>query len=227
MKRGKFIVIEGTDGSGKTTQFEKLVLRIESKIALFDFPQYDKPSSFFVKEYLAGRYGTAEEVGPYKASIFYALDRFDVAPTINKALSEEKTVVSNRYVGSNMGHQGAKFEDKKERLEYFNWLYNLEYKILGIPKPDLNIILHMPAKIAQEFAAKQTKGGFAAGSKRDIHEGNLKHLELAEKVYLEMAEIFPDDFQVVECLENGKLLSIDEVHEKVWKVVNKVLNMHS
>ncbi|MEK7463030.1 MAG: thymidylate kinase [Patescibacteria group bacterium] len=223
MERGKFIVIEGTDGSGKTTQFEKLVLRVESPVALFDFPQYDKPSSFFVKEYLAGHYGTAEEVGPYKASLFYAIDRFDVAPMINKALTEGKTVFSNRYVGSNMGHQGAKIEDKKERLKYFNWLYDLEYNIFGIPKPDLNIVLHVPAKTAQEFASKQNKGGYAAGEKRDIHEGNLKHLEHAEMVYLEMSEIFPKDFQLVECVENGKLLSIDAVHEKVWKAVSKIL----
>lgn len=223
MKRGKFIVIEGTDGSGKTTQFEKLVLRVELPVALFDFPQYDKQSSFFVREYLAGHYGTAEEVGPYKASLFYAIDRFDVAPMINKALNEGKTVFSNRYVGSNMGHQGAKIENKKERLKYFNWLYDLEYNIFGIPKPDLNIVLHVPAKIAQEFAIKQNKGGYAAGEKRDIHEGNLKHLEHAEKVYLEIAEIFPDNFQVVECVENRKLLSIDDIHEKVWKIAKKVI----
>ena len=223
MKKGKFIVIEGTDGSGKTTQFEKLVLRVESPVALFDFPQYDKSSSYFVKEYLAGHYGTAEEVGPYKASLFYAIDRFDVAPSINKALAEGKTVFSNRYVGSNMGHQGAKIEDRKEFLKYLNWLYDLEYNIFGIPKPDLNIILHVPAKIAQEFATKQNKGGYVAGEKRDIHEGNLKHLERAEMVYLEMAKIFPDYFKVIECVGNGKLLSIDAVHEKVWKAVSKIL----
>jgi len=223
-QKGKFIIIEGTDGSGKKTQFEKLVLRIEHRVATFDFPQYDKPSSFFVKEYLNGHYGTAEEVGPYKASIFYAVDRFDISPMIRNAINDGKIAVSNRYVGSNMGHQGAKIEDKKERVKYFNWLYELEYGILGIPKPDLNIILHMPAKIAQEFVDKKGAREYIGGAKRDLHEGDLKHLERAERVYLEMAEIFPEDFIVVECVENGRLLSVDEVHERVWDKVSRFIS---
>ena len=223
-QKGKFIIIEGTDGSGKKTQFEKLVLRIEHRVATFDFPQYDKPSSFFVKEYLNGHYGTAEEVGPYKASIFYAVDRFDISPMIRNAINDGKIAVSNRYVGSNMGHQGAKIEDKKERVKYFNWLYELEYGILGIPKPDLNIILHMPAKIAQEFVDKKGAREYIGGAKRDLHEGDLRHLERAERVYLEMAEIFPEDFIVVECVENGRLLSVDEVHERVWDKVSRFIS---
>ena len=222
-QKGKFIVIEGTDGSGKTTQFEKLVLRIENRVATFDFPQYDKPSSFFVKEYLNGRYGTVEEVGPYKASIFYAIDRFDISSKIREAVSDGKIVVSNRYVGSNMGHQGAKIEDKKERTKYFKWLYELEYGILGIPKPDLNIILYMPAEIAQGFVDKKSARDYIGGKKRDIHEGNLGHLKKAEKTYLEMAEIFPDDFKIIECFEDGKVLSIDDIHEKLWRIVENML----
>src|SRR5688572_8863017 len=107
MKRGKFIVIEGTDGSGKKTQFELLVKRLKKaghKVATFDFPQYGTPSAYFVEQYLNGHYGSIKETGPYRASLFYALDRFDAAPHIQAALAEGTMVICNRYVASNMGH---------------------------------------------------------------------------------------------------------------------------
>lgn len=225
MKQGKFIVIEGTDGSGKTTQFEKLVLRIEKPVALFDFPQYSKPSAFFVEKYLNGGYGTLNQIGPKLGSVFYAVDRFDAGFAIRKAKEAGKICVSNRYIGSNMGHQGGKIKSKKERREYFEWLYELEFGILGIPKPDINIILHVPAEVAQKMVDNKNSDmrQYVGGKKRDIHEADLEHLKHAEEVYLEIAELFPKNFVVVECVENGKLLSIDAVHEKVWEVVSKIL----
>jgi dTMP kinase len=122
---GVFIVIEGTDGSGKGTQFNRLAERLTGEgydVATFDFPQYDQDSSHFVREYLNGKYGTAEEVGPYTGSLFYALDRYEAAPKIRKALEEGKVVLANRYVGSNMAHQGTKFRHAEERRGYFIWL---------------------------------------------------------------------------------------------------------
>ena len=218
-------MIEGTDGSGKTTQFEKLVLRIEKPVALFDFPQYSKPSAYFVEKYLNGGYGTLEQIGPKLGSVFYAVDRFDAGFAIRKAEEEGKICISNRYIGSNMGHQGGKIMGKKERKEYFEWLYELEFGILGIPKPDINIILHMPAEMAQKMVDKKSANmrQYAGGKKRDLHEADLGHLKHAEEVYLEIAELFPENFVVVECVENGKLLSVDEIHEKVWAVVKKVI----
>src|SRR5438309_125915 len=109
---GIFIVLEGADGSGKATQFRLLAERLRAvgyDVAVFDFPRHDRPSSHFVRSYLNGEYGPAKEVSPYTASLFYALDRFEAAPAIRQALSEGKVVLSNRYVGSNMAHQGAKF----------------------------------------------------------------------------------------------------------------------
>ncbi len=228
MKQGKFIVIEGTDGSGKTKQFEKLVSRLRKigkRVAEFDFPQYSKPSSFFVREYLNGRYGGADKVGPKKGSLFYALDRFDAGFAIRRAEEMGKICVSNRYIGSNMGHQGGKIKTRKGRREYFKWLENLEFGILGIPRPDVNIILHVPAEIAQSLVDKKGKAmrKYANGKKRDIHEADIKHLKHAEMVYLEIAKLFPKNFILVECFEKGRLLSIDEVHEKVWKIVKKVI----
>src|SRR5687767_7311909 len=107
-KQGVFIVIEGSDGSGKSTQLKLIKERLEAaghQVELFDFPQYDQPSSYFVRRYLEGAYGKADDVGPYTSSLFYALDRYEAAPHIKKALQAGKIVLSDRFTGSNMGHQ--------------------------------------------------------------------------------------------------------------------------
>ena len=125
---GLFLVIEGTDGSGKGTQFKILADRLKSEghdVVTFDFPQYDHDSSYFVKQYLNGNYGTADEVGPYTGSLFYALDRYQAAPAIRQALADGKIVLANRFTGSNMAHQGTKFTNDEERRGNFIWLDNL------------------------------------------------------------------------------------------------------
>lgn len=216
--------MEGTDGSGKTTQFRKLVSGLRHngyKVTTFDFPQYNKPSSYFVKEYLNGRYGGWREVGPYKASIFYALDRFGAGAEIRSQLRRGKIVVSNRYVPSNMGHQGAKIKNCAERRKFFRWLYEFEYGLLDIPKPDLVLILHVPSKIAQKLVDKKGAREYVGGVRRDVHEADIKHLRRAEETYLDMAKIFPRDFKLIECVENGKLLSPDKIHELVWQIIEK------
>ncbi len=226
MKKGKFIVIEGIDGSGKGEQFKLLLSRLKRegfKVATFDFPQYGKPSAFFVERYLNGRYGTLKEVGSYKASVFYALDRFDVAPRIQQWLGESRVVVSNRYVPSNMGHQGAKLKSAAERKKYLRWVYEFEYGIMGIPKPDISVVLHVPAHVAYGLIGKKRSRKYLMGKQRDIHEGSIEHLERAEQTYLEMAKMFPKDFVVVECTKDKKLLTIEEIHEKVWKEAMKLL----
>lgn len=221
--------MEGTDGSGKTTQFKKLVSSLRRKgyaIAAFDFPQYDKPSSYFVKEYLNGRYGGWREVGPYKASVFYALDRFDVGKKIRERLKEGKIVVSNRYVASNMGHQGAKIGSRKERRKFFRWLDEFEYRLLGIPKPDATIVLRVPPRIAQRLVDKKGVREYVGGVRRDMHEADIKHLRRAEVTYLDMVKTFPRDFLLVECMERGRLLSPEAVHGKVWQAVKKRLRIN-
>jgi dTMP kinase len=225
MSPGKLIVIEGPDGSGKSEQFKRLIAKIPSGTVLqtTHFPQYEEPSSYFVREYLAGNYGTLDTIGPYEASLFYAMDRYDASiKRINKWLEAGNTVIFDRFVGSNMGHQGSKIEDEKERINFFQWLYEIEYGMLKIPKPDLNIILHMTAEVSLELRNKRAQTE-TVPLKKDIHEADLVHLQKTEKIYLQMAQLFPNDFTVVECVENGRLLSIDEVHEKVWAIARKVL----
>ena len=157
-KKGKFIVIDGTDGSGKATQTEKLVDRLraeEYSVFMLDFPQYGERSAALVEDYLNGKFGTAEEVGPYRASIFYACDRFAASKKIKERLERGEVVVSNRYVSANMGHQAGKIADPLERDNFLEWLESLEYDIFGIPRPDCQILLYADPVIAQKLVDKK------------------------------------------------------------------------
>lgn len=223
--RGTFIVIEGTDGSGKGTQFKLLRERLERggyDIATFDFPQYEQPSSFFVREYLNGKYGTADEVGPYTASLFYALDRYQVAGQIRTALAEGKIVLTNRFTGSSMAHQGTKFRHIEERRGYFIWLDNLEFEMLHIPRPDMSVVLRVPAEIAQKLVDQKEARSYT-DQKRDIHEADLGHLQRAAEVYDDMCQLFPKDFTPIDCVRGGELLDVETVQELLWQKVAPLL----
>lgn len=222
--RGKFIVIDGTDGSGKATQTKMLqeyLVKSGYEVEVADFPQYGTKTAGPVEEYLNGKYG---QMNPYACSILYAIDRFDASFKIREWLDQGKIVISNRYVTANAGHQGGKIDSNAERIKFFKWLDNLEYNILGIPKPDLNIILHVPAKVAQKLVDKKPKNArvYAKGKKRDLHEKDLKHLERAEVVFIEIAELFPNT-KFIECYEGGKLLDPQEIHNRVWNYVRRIV----
>ncbi len=224
-KPGKFIVIDGTDGSGKSTQTHILVRRLKKEgfdVALTDFPQYGKKSAGLVEEYLNGHYGSAQEVGPYRASIFYAVDRYDAGFKIKRWLAEGKLIISNRYVTSNLAHQGGKITDSRERKKYFKWLDNLEYGLFGIPRPDLTLILHVDAAVAQKLVDKKGAREYVGGKKRDIHEDDIKHLRHAEKVYLEIARTFPK-MKIVECTKNNEIISRKEIAAMVWKSIKNII----
>jgi len=221
-KKGKFIVIDGTDGAGKATQAKVLFKRLQKmhkKVHMEDFPQYGKKSAGPVEEYLNGLYGTAEELGAYIPSIFYAVDRFAAAQRIRKYLAEGYIVICNRYVTANMAHQGGKIKKNSDRHKYFKWLFELEYNFFKIPKPDLNLILHVPAKIAQKLVDQKGQRFYIGHKKRDLHEKDLDHLLNAEKTFLEISKEF--GYPVIECYKNDNLMSIDEIAELIWKKVNK------
>jgi thymidylate kinase/thymidylate synthase ThyX len=224
-ENGLFVVIEGTDGSGKGTQFEILKERLEKAgydVSTFDFPQYDQPSSYFVKEYLNGEYGTAEEVGPYTGSLFYALDRYEASSKIREALEAGKIVLANRFSGSNMAHQGTKFEYPEERRGYFIWNDNLEFEMLKIPRPDKNIVLRVPADIAQKLVDQKEKRSYT-DKKRDLHEADINHMRLSVEVYDDLCQLFPKDFQRVDCVRNGELLSIETISDLIWETITPIL----
>lgn len=221
MSTGTFIVIEGTDGSGKTVQTSLLVERLKNegrRVESISFPQYGERSAAMVEDYLNGAFGSAHEVGPYRSSIFYAVDRYAASKKIQTWLDEGTIVISNRYIGSNMGHQGGKMKDPEERKKFFEWNYHLEYTIFGIPKPTANIILRVPAEISQALVDKKEAREYLHGKKRDIHEADLNHLKDAETAYLDMATHF-SEFSLVECVDNGVLLPPEQIHERVWQLV--------
>lgn len=222
---GTFIVIEGTDGSGKGTQFALLAEALTKQghdVALFDFPQYSQESSYFVREYLNAKYGTAEQVGPYTASLFYALDRYQAAQDIRDALAKGKIVLANRYVGSNMGHQGTKFDAKQEREKYFAWLDELEFGMLGIPRPTMNFVLRVPAETCQKLVDQKASREYTT-QKRDLHEADLNHLKRAVEVYDDMCHMFPNDFTAIDCTVDGELMSIPKIQSILIQKVHAML----
>lgn len=218
-------MLEGTDGSGKSTQTELLVKKLKKngyQVEQISFPQYGQPSAAMVEDYLNGQFGTAKQVGPYRASIFYAIDRYAAKEKINHWLKQGKIVIANRYVASNLGHQGGKISDDKQRKKYFAWDYNLEYNIFGLPKPDINLILHVTPKISQQLIDKKDQREYLKGKKRDIHENDLKHLRQAEQTYLQIAKLYPE-FTLIECVKNDKILPIDTIQNKIWQQVKSQL----
>ncbi len=231
MKKGKFFVFEGIDGCGKATQTDLLADYFKKEgyeVEKIDFPQHGERSSAMVDDYLNGKYGTSEEVSPYIASIFFSCDRYDASFKIKKWLAEGKIVVSDRYTVSNLGHQGGKMvENKKEWKKYVNWLYNLEYNIFGIPKPDYTFILKTSPEFSLKLAhniinkEKQKKREAYLGNskKQDIHEKDENHLRSALDSYLLAAKEFPKDFKVIECLEKGNMLAPEIINQKLIKEI--------
>jgi dTMP kinase len=225
MERGMFIVLEGADGSGKTTQFNLLSERLQAvgyEVAVFDFPRYGEPSSHFIQSYLNGGYGPASQVSPYTASLFYALDRYESRAAISKALTAGKIVLSNRFVGSNMAHQGSKFTNIAERRGFFVWEDSLEFELLGIPRPDLNIFLRVPAEISYKLVGKKNARSYT-DKKHDEHEGDINHLRQTVETYGQLCKLFPKDFKLIECTKNGKILSIPQINNNIWEIIKPFL----
>ncbi|HEU5004723.1 MAG TPA: hypothetical protein VFT49_01410 [Candidatus Saccharimonadales bacterium] len=220
---GTFIVIEGADGSGKSTQFNILKARLEAighEVDVFKFPQHHEPSGYFVHKYLNGGYGPIDKISPYTASLFYALDRFEGAPAIRQSMQSGHIALSDRYVGANMAHQGSKFTNPAEQRGFFVWEDGLEFELLNIPRPTLTIFLHVPAEISQRLLAERAK---KTGVALDEHEKNVEHLRTTVSTYEKLCQLFPNDFKLVDCTENGKLLSVPQINNKIWDVVKPIL----
>ncbi|MCC6847942.1 MAG: thymidylate kinase [Deltaproteobacteria bacterium] len=220
---GVFVVVDGLDGSGKGTQTARLERRLRADgrdVVLVDFPRYGAPSAYFIERYLRGEYGDLADVGAYRASLFYALDRFDASFEIRAALARGGIVISNRYVSANKGHQMAKLADRGERERFLAWLNHLEYELLGIPKPDLTILLHVPADVGFDLVAGKDERAYLRGKARDIHEDDRAHLRAAEAAYLALVTLDRSErWERVECMEDGRLLTVEEVEHRVWALV--------
>lgn len=225
--RGVFIVIDGTDGSGKGTQTARLERRLAAAgrdVVVVDFPRYGEPSAYFVERYLRGEYGDLASVDAYRASTFYALDRFDASAGIRVALERGAVVVSNRYVSANKGHQMAKIADPAERTRFLAWLNELEYGTLGIPRPDLTLFLHVPADVGFELVARKDERAYLNGKVRDIHEDDRAHLRAAEAAYLALVASDPSEpWLRIACMDGDRLLGIEEVEARVWEAVRPLV----
>lgn len=229
MKKGIFIVIDGTDGSGKATQTKLLADRLEKsgrKVKTIDFPQYE--NNFFGKivgRYLSGEFGTSSEVSPYLASILYAGDRFEEKEEIEKWLAEDFVVIADRYASSNQIHQGGKVSNQKKREEFLAWLEELEYGIFKIPRPRAIIYLDMPIDISQKLlktnSAKKKKT-YLKG-KKDIHENDLNHLSDAKNSAIELVKK-NNNWIRIECSQNGKPLSVEEINRNIAEKIMPFLS---
>ena len=223
--QGFFIVLEGSDGAGKGTQFRLLAERLKAvgyDVEVFDFPRYEHESSYFVRRYLNGDYGPADKISPYSASLFFALARFEAADKIRNALAEGKIVLANRYVGSNMAHMGAKIKDPLEQRSFFVWEDSLEFQLLKLPRPNMNIFLKVPAEISYELIAKKDARSYTAKN-RDEHESDMEHLRSAVDTYSLLCQLFPSDFIAIDCVQDGELMSIPDINNRIWSLIKPML----
>jgi len=227
IKKGKFIVIEGIDGSGKRTQTELLVNKLRQekyKVKTIDFPQYE--NNFFGKfigECLAGTHGDFAKLDAKIASVLYAVDRFESGEKIKKWLEQGNTVVIDRYVSSNQIHQGGKISDVKKRREFLSWLEKMEFEVFKIPKPDVVIYLNVPLKISLQLLKNNNnkqKKNYLHG-KKDAHESNIEHLVNAERSALSLARS-EKRWLKIKCYRNGKLLSKEEIAKMVWREISQI-----
>lgn len=220
--KGKLIVIEGNDCSGKETQSQLLLqrlLREGKKVEKLSFPDYETPTGKIVggpylgKEDMISSYFEEgpTNVDPKVAALYYAADRRYALPRIKKLIDKGYYVILDRYVESNMAHQGCKIIDKEERLKLYDWFETLEYDLLELPRPDLTIFLHMPLNKILDLK----KGRMYS----DEHESSILYLKTSEEAYLELTEI--KNYKKIECLEKGKLRDILDIHEEIYNTVMK------
>ena len=220
-QKGKVIVIEGGDGSGKATQAQLLVSYLKKKkilVKYFDFPQYYHTfHGQTVARYLRGEFGQLNNISPYLASLAYALDRLSVKTQMEDFLKKGGIIVANRYTPSNMAYQGARFSDKKEREKFFCWLYDLEYKINKIPKENLVIYLYVPWQIGLALTQKKGERRYLAG-RNDIHEKDIQFRQKVEEMYLLLAKK-NKNWVVINAVENNQILSIEAIQQKIIKTL--------
>ncbi len=220
MSKGKLIVIEGTDCSGKQTQSEKLVQNLQErgiKAISFSFPDYDSPTGKIIGDAYLGQNGNSffkegiENVAPKISSLYYAADRVYHKDIIDKYLLDGYIVILNRYVESNMAFQGGKIKDIKKRNMMYEWLDNLEYVLLDMPRPDMVIFLYLPYEYVCILKEKRGKSA------------NTNILRMAEIAYIELSSIY--EYQKINCLSNNQLRAIEDISDEILLKVLTFLDM--
>ena len=215
---GKLIVIEGTDGSGKSTQFKLLTQRLSDEGREFQklvFPQYAEPSSALIRLYLGGEFGTnPSDVNAYAASAFYAVDRYASYKKVwGEYYENGGLIVSDRYTTSNAVHQASK-EAPENQPAFLQWLYNFEYDKLGLPCPDLLLYLDVPTDFTEAMMRRREAD---TNTKADIHEQDLVYLATCRRTGKAAAEYY--NWTVIQCVKDGNMRSIEDIHEEIYRHV--------
>lgn len=216
--KGKIIVIEGLDGSGKSTQIEYLKNKLSGQnVCQIKLPDYDSDSSALVKMYLRGDFGKKpEDVNAYAASAFYAVDRYaNFKMKWKDNYDKGDIIISDRYTTSNAYHQATKIS-KEDRAEFFYWLEDFEYGLMRIPEPDAVIFLDMPIEISQKMMSKRYEGD---ESKKDIHESNLDYLYKCRDAALDAAREM--GWFVVQCSDGNEPRTIDDIGNEIFSIVTR------
>lgn len=219
---GKLVVIEGLDGSGKTTQVQRLTEKFDNagtEYKRIKLPNYSSPSCSLVNMYLAGEFGNNPgDVNAYAASSFYAVDRF---ASFKQVWSEDylggKIILADRYATSNAVHQMVKLP-KDEWEEYLLWLEDYEYVKMGIPKPSVVVFLDMPVEVSQKLMSERYEGH---EEKKDVHEANVEYLKKCREAAFFAAEKL--SWKVINCAENGRARSIEDISKELYQIVTKEL----
>jgi dTMP kinase len=217
---GFFVVLEGIDGSGKGTQAAKLAETAAAEgrtVASFSFPLYDdNPFSRAIGQYLNGELGSLDEVHPALSALLYACDRFHARPDLERAIAQCDLVVCDRYVASNLAHQGSQLAGE-ERERFLAWLGEVEYGEFRLPKPDLVVLLDAHPKLARELVAKKGARSYTS-LEADILESDEAHGDASREIYLELAR--RDDWHVVDAArEDGSVRDIDQIAAEIWAAV--------
>ena len=215
---GKLIVIEGTDGSGKSTQFKLLTQRLEQDGKEFQklvFPQYAEESSALIRMYLGGEFGTKpSDVNAYAASAFYAVDRYASYKKVwGQWYEDGGLVLSDRYTTSNAVHQASKVPDA-DRETFLHWLYTFEYDQLGLPRPDLTIYLDVPTNFTEKMLRSREA---ATDTHADIHEQDMAYLATCRRTGRAAAVYY--GWTVIDCVRDGQMRSIEDIHEEIYRHV--------
>lgn len=219
---GKLIVIEGTDGSGKSTQFKLLSQRLEHDGVAFKhlvFPRYSEESSALIRMYLGGQFGSKpSDVNAYAASSFYAVDRYaSYKMDWGQWYEDGGTVLSDRYTTSNAVHQASK-EPAEKRQEFWSWLYDFEYEKLSLPRPDLIIYLDVPTDFTEKLMRHRES---STGTSADIHEKDLEYLATCRETGRAAAKFY--GWTVISCVKDGQMRSIEDIHEEIFRHVKNCL----
>ena len=215
---GKLIVIEGTDGSGKSTQFKRLTARLEAEQKQFQklvFPQYSEPSSALIRMYLGGEFGSKpSDVNAYAASAFYAVDRYASFKKVwGQWYEDGGLILSDRYTTSNAVHQASK-EPLEQQKAFLQWLYDFEYTKLGLPCPDLIIYLDVPTDFTEAMMRRREAD---TNTSADIHEQDLSYLATCRATGKAAAEYY--GWTVIQCVKDGVMRSIEDIHEEIYRHV--------